>query len=471
MKKYFIFIVLSFISFLGIVNAENGPFKQFAYIEIYRDEELAYIYNPSDETDEYEGATYDKETNTLTINNINCDMIDVSAMGEDFKIKVIGNNTINRRIIVEGKDYKTNLEIIGNGSLVLGASNLWNEAISLTYGSLVIDDTVSLTIQNQSNSDKNLISVYNDSNVDKLITIKSNDSVEVISVTNVENTYHYFGAYIHEVNNYDDSYILKKGTKYYAATKVNGDFYNVFNRELKTLVYNEETIYYSDSFSTWDYTSFNISDDGYEIIKEHTPILVSTVITGVKRIDPLSNKLYYVDNEIYETTENKVYWNDEEYRYVILKNGINEENLVSVNNLKQSYIESHYLEINPSKYVILEGNNATYDSKNSLSFTINAPYSLFEDGGKVYVDDKEITDYTSKEGSTIITLNKIFLDTLEAGNHTIKVEFTNGAYATGEFTVNAKKNNPKTGDSLISIISILVISLLVLIINKRHLMI
>ena len=470
MKKYFIFIVLLFISFIGIVNAKNGPFSTFADISINYSEGFVHVYNPIEEIDEIKGVSYDIETNTLTLDNVEYEYIEITAMGEDFKIKLIGINKINHGIKVIGEKYKTNLEITGTGSLMLGASDYWGECITLTYGILVIDDTVSLTIQNQSNSDENLISVYNDSNVDKLITIKSDGDVEIVNVSNIVDNYYYYGAYF--TSFVHNAYILKKGTKYYAAELYSESFYNVYNRELKVLEYNEETIYYSDKLISSDKTLLNIEEEGYEIIKSNVDILESSKISdGHKMIDPDSNKIYFESNNIvYEFTDKSIFLHDLEYKYAvpteIVKNTLN-----YVDNLKQSYIESHYLEINPSKYVILEGNNATYDSKNSLSFTINAPYSLFEDGGKVYVDDKEITDYTSKEGSTIITLNKTFLDTLEVGNHTIKVEFTNGAYATGEFTINEKKNNPKTGDSIISIISILVISLLVLIINKRHLMI
>ncbi|MBQ7241025.1 MAG: hypothetical protein IJS56_06280 [Bacilli bacterium] len=469
MKKYLLFICLLCIPFIGIVKAENGPFRAFADISINYGEGYIYVYNPREDTDEHENASYDVETNTLTLDNITCKRIEVSSMGEDFKIKLIGNNTINSGIKIEGENYKTNLEIIGTGSLVLGADNLWTEAISITYGNLVIDNTVELIIQNQSNSDKNLISVYNDSSEDKLITIKSDEEIEVISESSITDPYYYYGAYLNPVIN--NGYIIKKGTKYYAAELMSGTFFKVYNRELQVLEYNDETIYYIDFLLTSEYTEMNIELNGYEIVKSNTDILEASTISGRKKIDSVSNKIYYVDNEVYEITDKTILWNNLEYKFVIIKNDINEDNLEYVDNLKLSYIDSHYLEISPSEYVIIDGNNSTYDSKNPLDFKINARYSLFKDGGKVYVDDKEITDYTSKEGSTIITLNTSFLDTLEPGRHNIKVEFTNGAYAAGEFTINEKKNNPKTGDSIISIISILVISLLVLIINKRHQMI
>ncbi len=53
---------------------------------------------------------------------------------------------------------------------------------------------------------------------------------------------------------------------------------------------------------------------------------------------------------------------------------------------------------------------------------------LFEDGGKVYIDGVLVDEknYTSKEGSTIITLKKDYLETLSIGKHELKVVFGNG---------------------------------------------
>ena len=117
-------------------------------------------------------------------------------------------------------------------------------------------------------------------------------------------------------------------------------------------------------------------------------------------------------------------------------------------------------------YEFLEGANQTYVvGENGATFRINADYSLFENGGKVYVDDKETREFTSKSGSTIITLNKDFVDSLSEGEHTLKVAFNNGGEATTKFTIAKANNtatddtkNPKTGDNIAITISIFVIS-------------
>ena len=121
--------------------------------------------------------------------------------------------------------------------------------------------------------------------------------------------------------------------------------------------------------------------------------------------------------------------------------------------------------------------NQTYtiDEDEALTFKINADYSLFETGGKVYVDGAETTEYTSKSGSTIVTLSKDFVNSLSIGEHTLKVAFNDGGEATTKFTiakvdetttteetktVESTSNNPKTGDNIVAWISLIVVSML-----------
>ena len=72
----------------------------------------------------------------------------------------------------------------------------------------------------------------------------------------------------------------------------------------------------------------------------------------------------------------------------------------------------------PEAPVIIEGTNGTWQngSKDGLTFTSNAEFSDFS---KVQVDGKDLdaSNYTVKEGSTIVTLNAAYLNTLSVGNH------------------------------------------------------
>lgn len=79
--------------------------------------------------------------------------------------------------------------------------------------------------------------------------------------------------------------------------------------------------------------------------------------------------------------------------------------------------------------------------KGSITFTIDADYEAFKNGGKVFVDGKELSSdkYTAKSGSTIITLDEEYAKSLEKGEHTLTVEFTNNAKVTTTFTVVEKE--------------------------------
>lgn len=113
-------------------------------------------------------------------------------------------------------------------------------------------------------------------------------------------------------------------------------------------------------------------------------------------------------------------------------------------------------------YEFIEGSSKTINKGNDAVFRINASYDLFEN--KVYVDDQLLSsdNYTSKSGSTIITLNKSYIDTLSIGKHTLRVTFADGGEAINEFIVANKivKENPETYDSVKDYIVLSVVSLI-----------
>ena len=130
-------------------------------------------------------------------------------------------------------------------------------------------------------------------------------------------------------------------------------------------------------------------------------------------------------------------------------------------------------------YKVIEGANQIYtiDESKNATFRIDADYSLFENGGKVYVDNilVDSKNYTSKTGSTIITLKDAYLKTLAVGEHTLKVTFSDNGESITKFIIKGQQNtniednknnennnltnnnvqkdntvaNPKTGDNVI----------------------
>ena len=105
-------------------------------------------------------------------------------------------------------------------------------------------------------------------------------------------------------------------------------------------------------------------------------------------------------------------------------------------------------EINSNEYKFLEGENQNYtiNKDNELKFRIDAEYSLFD---KVYIDNElvDANNYTSKEGSTIITFNKDYINNLSVGEHTLKVMFNDGEATTKFSVLKEEIENPSTKDN------------------------
>ena len=142
-------------------------------------------------------------------------------------------------------------------------------------------------------------------------------------------------------------------------------------------------------------------------------------------------------------------------------------------------------EVDTKEYKFILGANQTYiiNESQNIMFKIDAEYNLFENSGKVYIDGKLIDakNYKAESGSTVITLNKDYVDSLSAGEHIIKVEFNDGGAAITNFEVKVKQvntekteniANPQTGDNIMAhfktfAVSVLGIITAIVINNKK----
>ena len=90
----------------------------------------------------------------------------------------------------------------------------------------------------------------------------------------------------------------------------------------------------------------------------------------------------------------------------------------------------------PPKITAGDGAAVTQGEKNELTFTSDASFADFV---RVELDGTALDEknYTKKEGSTIITLNRDFVATLSVGEHTLAIISQHGT-ATAKFTVKAK---------------------------------
>ena len=153
----------------------------------------------------------------------------------------------------------------------------------------------------------------------------------------------------------------------------------------------------------------------------------------------------------------------------VLVNGV--ETPVTNNELELSINKNTTVEVIYKKivYYVIEGANQTYTISKSkeLKIRINADYTLFDN--KVYIDGKLVDkdNYTSESGSTIITLKRSYLETLNVGEHKLKVAFKDGAEVETKFEVAKAPvvetnteitSNPKTFDNITIYIVIAVMS-------------
>ena len=90
----------------------------------------------------------------------------------------------------------------------------------------------------------------------------------------------------------------------------------------------------------------------------------------------------------------------------------------------------------PPKITAGDGAAVTQGEKNELTFTSNASFADFL---RVELDGATLEEknYTKREGSTIITLNRDFVAALSVGEHTLAIVSQHGT-ATAKFTVKAK---------------------------------
>ena len=96
----------------------------------------------------------------------------------------------------------------------------------------------------------------------------------------------------------------------------------------------------------------------------------------------------------------------------------------------------------PPKITAGDGATVTQGEKKELSFTSDASFADFL---RVELDGTTLDEknYTKKEGSTIITLNRDFVATLSVGEHTLAIVSQSGT-ATAKFTVKAKPTETTT---------------------------
>ena len=425
--------------------------------------------------DAVKGATYDKTTNTLIFDNVSINELRVEDMGESFKLKLIGVNTI-KRIFVDGDIVSSNfdiinttyLHIIGDGTLKIRREIGYNDAIEVWNGRLIIDNTVNVIIDKEEGFDNDpLIKVTSMSkSISHALYLEGREAIEGTTefFRDINTGIAFATVRFDEKLNYKKIYT--KDSKKYAVEHYDGDEYKIYLSNIKQYTYNGKTFNYVDLLDDYDYYTLDElrkegyveNNDSYDVYQFHVEYLH-------EMFDSIGN-WYYVDNNdnVFKYTGEVIIFNGE-YPYVIPDNTVDASELER--KVYKHFINEDVFISKFKTYNAVEGNNQEYIiGSEGLSFRFDAPYSVFSDSGKVFIDEEEITNYTSKKGSTIINLSGDYLDTLSLGEHVLSIEYNDGRTSSVLFTISKPTENtvtnPATGDNIMIYISLLLFSLFIL---------
>ena len=115
------------------------------------------------------------------------------------------------------------------------------------------------------------------------------------------------------------------------------------------------------------------------------------------------------------------------------------------------------------EYQFISGENATYKDTD-LVFTLDGEYDLVDE---ILVNGNKLdsNDYLIESGSTILTLKKDYLNTLEAGTYELTVNYKNGSSDTTTFVIEDASiiDNPETSDNILVYVGACLISIIGLI--------
>ena len=249
-----------------VFAANNGPAKvPYAFINV--SEEAAdfggRVYeNYETYNDLVEGVTYDKDSNTLTLENVDGkNIIGINMMGDDFKLKVVGENNITA-IVVWGDAYSANLTITGDGTLNVNKDKTFESAIRViaegTDPVITIDKTVNVKLY----AEESVINIMEATNgTYNPIVLKNGEKIdvkkeEIINIRNEFTTKSIAVASMLE-NEEECENVYKKGNDIYSVETVN-------------IVINPE-----DDYSEWE------TEERYEIHK-----IITDKKTGLCFEDP-----------------------------------------------------------------------------------------------------------------------------------------------------------------------------------------
>ena len=243
------------------VKAANGPCDTgdwaYAYINVRTGEDSTTIFS-SKETNSIAGMSYDRQTNTLTLNNYKNKTAGIATnmMGDDFKINLIGDNEIGG-IGSYGDAWGGSINICGNGSLVINADRSGDYGVAFfaegTNSVLSVADTCNVTIYSGSKAVVHTIDNITDKPIRDNGTLKENVTYNVshpLQISSLYARYYEYDPYTTNTvykNEADNTslYYIKELT-YVESGKVT---YTIYKLTTKNAL---GDVYYADKIGEYD---------------------------------------------------------------------------------------------------------------------------------------------------------------------------------------------------------------------------
>lgn len=168
------------------VQAANGPASSAnngcAYIYAEQNSVGGYEFNDasaewefSSPKHDFSGLDYDRSTNTLTMTDFVGTEISTNMMGDDFKIKLVGNNEL-KSMTFFGYGYGGSVTFCGDGTLTITGTSYYGQGISLqaeeSSATLAVTEAATIHIvapaDNQDGDDYEAVLVFESNAKDKL---------------------------------------------------------------------------------------------------------------------------------------------------------------------------------------------------------------------------------------------------------------------------------------------------------------
>lgn len=222
-----------------IVKAEDDPADGQHTAEITlvsKDkEDLDFIYlSGLVLQSEMKGVSYDKSSNTLTLNNVELSKdnthysLTISNMGENFRLNIAGSNSLDY-LSLESIGYDTGCTITGSGTLNLGYLDISTDGNKLN---VTVDNSVNLNIDSQKMGYENLPAIKVTSKtqltaMESIIQILGNTDDKLVYEENPSSTSYAYETTASKIT-ITSSHVVKKGADgkwgYYNNEKLESNY-------------------------------------------------------------------------------------------------------------------------------------------------------------------------------------------------------------------------------------------------------